>query len=157
MKGTVKLKENKIFVQLFKRGGFICDKTCVVYFKRNNLGYNRLGISTGKKTGNAVVRSRCRRIIRQAYTENEGLFPTGYDFVFVSRVYTGCCKSTDISNFIRKRLINDIKNGKSSRKSGNSKDNRAKGKNNGGKNSETQVSKENVNKKSTNSMQIENK
>lgn len=112
MINTIKIKDNKIFLQLFKKGSFISDKTCVVYFRKNNLNCNRLGITTGKKTGCAVKRSRCRRIIRAAYYENEKLLPVGYDYVFVSRAYTCGCKSTDISEFISKRLVNRIKSGK---------------------------------------------
>ncbi|MCD7731030.1 MAG: ribonuclease P protein component [Oscillospiraceae bacterium] len=104
------MKENKDFVSLFKKGRFICCRACVVYFRKNGRGCNRLGISTGKKTGNAVMRSRCRRIIRQAYRENESLFPKGYDIVIVSRPYTCRCKSTEISRLFRDKVIPQIKN-----------------------------------------------
>lgn len=106
---TVKMKENKEFVSLFKKGRFVCGHSCVVYFRKNGSGSNKLGISTGKKTGNAVLRSRCRRIIRQAYRENESLFPKGYDIVIVSRPYTCQCKSTDISAFFRNKVIPQMK------------------------------------------------
>ena len=106
---TVKMKENKDFVSLFKKGRFISDKRAVVYYRKNGTDKNKLGISTGKKTGNAVMRSRCRRIIRQAYRENENLFPKGYDIVVVSREYTCQCKSTDISKFFTGRVIPKMK------------------------------------------------
>lgn len=110
---TVVMKENKDFVSLFKKGRFVSDKCAVVYFRKNGTGRNKLGISTGKKTGNAVMRSRCRRIIRQAYRENEAAFPKGYDIVVVSRQFTCQCKSTDISRFFRQRLIPKMKENKS--------------------------------------------
>lgn len=102
---TIKMKENKEFLGLFKKGYYVCGRACVVYFRRNGTSMNKLGISTGKKTGNAVVRSRCRRIIRQAYRENEQLIPRGFNIVVVSREGCGDCKSTDISKFIRTKLI----------------------------------------------------
>lgn len=102
---TVKMKENKEFLSLFKKGNYVCGRACVVYYRKNGTSKNKLGISTGKKTGNAVVRSRCRRIIRQAYRENEQLIPKGYNIVVVSREGCGNCKSTDISRFFRTRLI----------------------------------------------------
>lgn len=107
---TVKMKENKEFVSLFKKGRFVCGRSCVVYYRKNGSSANKLGISTGKKTGNAVMRSRCRRIIRQAYRENEAIFPKGYDIVIVSRPYTCECKSTDISAFLRNKVIPQMKN-----------------------------------------------
>ena len=110
------MKDNKDFVSLFKKGKFVCGRACVVYFRRNGSEKNKLGISTGKKTGNAVVRSRCRRIIRQAYRENEAEFPKGFDIVIVSRAFAGQCKSTDISVFLRKNVIPEMKSlGKNNR------------------------------------------
>lgn len=113
---TVKMKDNKNFVSLFKKGKFICDRSCVVYYRKNGTDKNKLGISTSKKTGNAVMRSRCRRIIRQAYMENESLFPRGYDIIIVSRAYTCHCKSTVISNFFTKKVIPEMKKGKADAK-----------------------------------------
>lgn len=107
---TVKMKENKDFVSLFKKGRFVSDRCCVVYYRKNGTNKNKLGITTGKKTGNAVMRSRCRRIIRQAYRENEKFFPKGYDIVIVSRPYTCQCKSTEISRFLNRRVIPKMKN-----------------------------------------------
>lgn len=132
MINTVRMKDNKVFLALFKKGKFVCGRACVVYFRRNGSAVNRLGISTGKKTGNAVVRSRCRRIIRQAYRENEAEFPKGFDIVIVSRAFAGQCKSTDISYFLRKKVIPEMK---------------SHGKNNhgGDKNSNTKCNKNNDN------------
>ncbi len=90
---------------LFKKGSYVADKNSVFYFRKNGKKYNRLGIMTGKKVGNAVARSRCRRIIRAAYTQNMGNFPVGYDIVAVARVGTPEAKSTEISKFIVKRVI----------------------------------------------------
>ena len=50
---TIKMKENKEFLNLFKRGNYVCGRACVVYFRKNGTPQNKLGISTGKKTGNA--------------------------------------------------------------------------------------------------------
>ncbi len=105
MKYTLKLNKNKDFVGLYKKGKFSADKNCVAYFRKNGRNFNRLGISTGKKTGCAVMRSRARRIIRQAYRETEEIIPKGYDIVIASRSGTADCKSYHIKRFIIKRLL----------------------------------------------------
>lgn len=105
MKYTVILNDNKDFVSLYKRGKYIAGRDCVVYYRKNNKGINRFGITTGKKVGNAVVRSRCRRIIRQAYKENEMLFPKGFDIVITAREACKDAKSTQISYFIKNKAI----------------------------------------------------
>lgn len=107
---TVKLKNNKDFLKLYAKGAFAASEYCTVYYRKNGLGVNRIGISTSKKIGNAVCRSRARRVIRQAYRENEKSFPKGYDIVIAARMKSTVCKSSDISDFFVKRVIPAVKN-----------------------------------------------
>ena len=57
-----------------------------VYCRKNRLGYNRLGFTTGTKLGKAVVRNRVRRRLREVYRTNEDKIRPGYDIVVVARV-----------------------------------------------------------------------
>lgn len=108
MKYTVILKENKDFLNAYKRGGYTAGKIVTVYYRKNGRGKKRLGITAGKKVGNAVVRSRCRRIIRAAYRENENLFPKGFDYVIVARPGCGGYKSTQISSFLKNKALPSV-------------------------------------------------
>ena len=102
---TKPLNENKDFLALYKRGRYVSGREIVVYYKKNGLPLSRLGITTGKKIGNAVIRSRCRRIIRQAYRENEPLLPPGYDIVIMARPPCADAKSTHLSRFIKNQAV----------------------------------------------------
>ena len=62
----------------------------------NDLSVNRLGITVSKKIGNSVVRSRVKRIIKEAYRLHEDKFKIGYDFVIVARRAAKNKKSTDM-------------------------------------------------------------
>ena len=108
MKYTIKIKENKDFVNLYKRGKFVAGKAVTIYYRKNRFGKTRLGITTGKKIGNAVTRSRCRRIIRAAYYANEEAFPKGYDYIIVARPACGECKSTQLADFMRMKAIPEM-------------------------------------------------
>ncbi len=108
MKYTIKIKENKDFVNLYKRGKFVAGKAVTIYYRKNRFGKTRMGITTGKKVGNAVTRSRCRRIIRAAYYANEEAFPKGYDYIIVARPFCGECKSTQLSDFMRMKAIPEM-------------------------------------------------
>ena len=66
------------------------------YFLENDLSVNRLGITVSKKIGNSVVRSRVKRIIKEAYRLHEDKFKIGYDFVIVARRAAKNKKSTDM-------------------------------------------------------------
>lgn len=105
MKKTAVIKENKDFLNLYKRGKYTAGKAVTVYYRRNPRGQTRFGITTGKKIGNAVVRSRCRRIIRAACRDCMEDFPKGYDYVIVARNGCGEVKSTNIAGFFKNKAI----------------------------------------------------
>lgn len=60
MKYSVSLKSNRDFRRLYSRGKQAVAPTMVLYTRKNRLKENRLGITTGKKLGNAVTRNRIR-------------------------------------------------------------------------------------------------
>lgn len=64
----------------------------------------RLGITTSKKVGNAVQRSRSRRVIREAFRELQEDIRPGYDFLLIARGKTPFVKSTDIKQVLIKEL-----------------------------------------------------
>ena len=84
MKFSSALKLNHIFRRLYSTQGF-ANGFMVLYARPNRLGVNRVGITTGKKLGHAVVRNRARRRLREVYRINEALFKPGYDIVIVAR------------------------------------------------------------------------
>ncbi len=78
MKNTP-IKENHLYQKAYKQGKNAVGKYIAVYtlpdrankrFVRSDPLHrplNRLGLTTGKKIGGAVVRSRARRLMREAY------------------------------------------------------------------------------------------
>ena len=84
MKFTSALKLNHIFRRQYATQGY-ANGMLVLYARPNRLGQNRVGITTGKKLGHAVVRNRARRRLREVYRLNEALFKPGYDIVVVAR------------------------------------------------------------------------
>ena len=84
MKFSSSLKLNHIFRRLYRTNGF-ADGYLVLYARKNRLGQNRVGITVSKKLGNAVVRNRTRRRLREVYRLNESRFQPGWDLVVVAR------------------------------------------------------------------------
>lgn len=80
------LKKNYEFKRLYLRGKKEADPFLAVYCRKNKTAVNRVGITVGKKIGNAVQRNRLRRRIKEAYRINENIFLPGYDIVIVGRV-----------------------------------------------------------------------
>ena len=84
MKFSSALKLNHIFRKLYATGGY-ANGYLVLYARPNRSDKNRVGITTGKKLGHAVVRNRARRRLREIYRLNEAKFKPGYDIVVVAR------------------------------------------------------------------------
>lgn len=106
MQKTLPIKENKDFIRIYKRGkSFVCP-TLVVYAFKNRRNINRIGITTSKKIGKAVVRNRARRVIREAYRSVEPKTKPGWDLVIVARGKTAARKSTEIAVVLKNILAN---------------------------------------------------
>ena len=94
MKNTETITENRIFTRLYGKGKTSVSNSAVVYYRKNNLQTNRLGLTSTKKIGCAVKRNRARRVIREAYRLLEDKLKVGYDFIIVART-----KATSVSMF----------------------------------------------------------
>ena len=84
MKFSTSLKFNHIFQRLY-RSRSQANGLLVLYARRNRSDRNRIGITSGKKLGHAVVRNRVRRRLREVYRLNEAAFQPGWDIVVVAR------------------------------------------------------------------------
>ncbi|MBR0484865.1 MAG: ribonuclease P protein component [Oscillospiraceae bacterium] len=96
------MTQNKDFQLCYRKGKSVVSQNVILYARPNRLPVNRLGITTSKKVGNAVCRSRARRLIRQAWRENEILAPVGLDIVIVARTSITNIKSDVLSRYFRK-------------------------------------------------------
>ena len=64
MRKTYIVKEAKDFENIIKKGKCRKNQSFVIHFKKNNLPYDKYGISVSKKLGNAVFRNKYKRKIR---------------------------------------------------------------------------------------------
>ncbi len=100
----VKLKENRDFRRVYNKGkSFVCP-FFVVYVNKNRKNGVRLGITVGKKIGNAVKRNRAKRVITAAFSTVCPKINSDYDFVIVARTRILDVKSTEISSHLVKIL-----------------------------------------------------
>ena len=104
MSRYVTIRENKDFSGIYHKGRSYVSPVLVTYIKKNRSGKVRYGITTGKKIGNAVKRSRARRVIRASYYQLYDDINTGCDIIFVARGKTPFVKSQVVKKAMKKHL-----------------------------------------------------
>jgi ribonuclease P protein component len=103
------ITEDSLFRQVYRKGKRVATHHVVVYAlrdwdnKRLRRGdplrrpFNRVGLTVTKKQGNAVTRSRIRRILRAGYRAVEAEAGSGWLIVLSAREGAADAKSTDIA------------------------------------------------------------
>ncbi len=109
---TVSIVENSDFKRVYYRGKNFASSLVVLYYRKNGRAYNRLGITTSKKIGNAVKRNRSRRVLKAAFLTLEDNIRQGYDIILVARGKTPYAKSFEVKEelfklFLKASLIKD--------------------------------------------------
>jgi ribonuclease P protein component len=78
---SARLLNSAEFQRVFAGSAFAADDVLVIKGTANQTNQTRLGLSIGKKVGNAVVRNRWKRLIREAFRCQRAELPTGLDLV----------------------------------------------------------------------------
>ena len=102
MDGTI--KENRDFRRAYRRGVCYPSGVVVTYVFMRKSGGFRIGVTVGKKLGNAVARNRARRVIRAAWRAVEPDLVGSADVVFVARSRTPACKSAEIARVLQGQM-----------------------------------------------------
>ncbi len=100
----VVIKQNYEFRRAYNKGKSFVSPYLISYCFKKKYGGVKIGITSGKKIGKAVVRNRCRRVIREAFRSLSGDVRGSWDIVFVARTATFYKKSTEIAVIMRKQL-----------------------------------------------------
>ncbi len=86
MKKAYRVKSEADFQRVFHHGKSTANRQFVVYIlNKQNQDHFRVGISVGKKIGNAVERNALKRKIRQGVLELENSIKEDIDFIVIAR------------------------------------------------------------------------
>jgi len=92
MRRSFRLKKRKEFSHVFGTGRSAAGKLMVVYTATREATSVRIGFSAGKKLGNAVLRNRARRRLKEMVRKVLPRLQGGRDLVVIARA--GAVKAT---------------------------------------------------------------
>ncbi len=98
------LTSNRDFQRIYRRGKSCVSPGLVTYVLKNKNNNLRIGITTSKKVGKAVMRNKCRRLIRAAFSDLHVDMTQPYDIIFVARTKTCYLKSYEVERYMRGHL-----------------------------------------------------
>ena len=79
------IKENHIFQQMINSNKYVKNKNFIIYYRNNELKNYRFGISVGKKIGNAVIRNKYKRKLRNIIDNNKKIYENNLDYIIILR------------------------------------------------------------------------
>jgi ribonuclease P protein component len=81
-----RIRRRAEYLEIQRTGAAVHGRLLVGIVRRAADGAaTRIGITTTKRVGAAVVRNRVRRLIREAFRRNRGALPPSVDFIVVAK------------------------------------------------------------------------
>lgn len=94
MKFTLRLKKNRIFRYVLKKGKYSkSGKYLTLHYTKNkgNFSSNFFGVCVSKKNGNSVCRNKLKRWAREAYKLEEYRLRRGVNIIFLYKKNVTVC------------------------------------------------------------------
>lgn len=85
VKKRYRIQKNEQFRAIRSQGRSYSNELVVVCALKNSLTYSRFGFSVSRRVGNAVVRNRIKRRLREVMRLRMNQVQPGWDLVFIAR------------------------------------------------------------------------
>lgn len=102
MKKAYRVKKEADFQKVFHQGNSVANRQFVVYvLDKPDQSHFRVGISVGKKIGNAVMRNTVKRKIRQSLHELDKELKADKDFLVIARKPAATMTTNQVKSSLR--------------------------------------------------------
>jgi ribonuclease P protein component len=102
---SARLRKRSEFLKLSRTGRKIHSAHFVIVSNKNERGQSRLGITVSSKVGNAVLRNRIKRSVREFFRRRRHELPAGEDILVIARKSAAEMSSDRIAAEMGKTLI----------------------------------------------------
>ena len=79
------VKSNELFNNIIASGKRVSNKYFIICSLKKDFEKNNYGIAVGKKVGNAVIRNKIKRQIRNIIDYNTNLFPNFHNYIIICK------------------------------------------------------------------------
>ena len=85
MQAKYRLRKNSHFEYVYRRGTSVACRNIILVHCKSRESLPKFGFSVSKKIGKSVVRSRCKRLMRENVRLLVSEFPPRRNYVFIAR------------------------------------------------------------------------
>ncbi len=80
-----RIRSGRDFREIYAQGGVVRNRQLVVYYRPSSRGVSRVGLSVGRRHGNAVRRNRIKRVLREVFRTATEHIPGELDIILIPR------------------------------------------------------------------------
>lgn len=102
---TARLTKRSEFLDLFRKGRKVHTAHFVFFSKARDSGESRLGVTVSAKVGNAVVRNRLKRLLREFFRRHRRTLFSSRDVVIVAKKGAGNLSWVEVCEELETLLI----------------------------------------------------
>lgn len=101
----MRLRRPEEFRRVWSEGRSWAHPLFILWLASNEGNPSRIGIIASRKVGNAVVRNRARRLLREAARHLYRYIPDGWDVVLVARSSLGRVSESSVEMALKQMLV----------------------------------------------------
>lgn len=84
-----RLRSSLDFANIYQLKQKAGSQHLLIFAALNDIGQTRIGLSVSKRNGNSVVRHRIRRLLKEAFRQEQHQIPEGLDLILIPRPGSG--------------------------------------------------------------------
>lgn len=103
-----RIHKHTTYQLIFKKGRRIALPHFIIYYLQNEISHSRLGCTVSRKVGNAVIRNRCKRQLKETFRSLRPYLKDHLDISIVARPKAASLTTLQLRNEITEGLCSSL-------------------------------------------------